>query len=359
MKNYFHILITFLIVNSISAQADTSKPSLSFSGYAEVYYSYDLGQPDNHNRPSFFYNHNRHNEFNLNLGFIKASYNTERVRANLALAAGTYMNANYANETGVYKNVFEANAGFKLFKTLDLWLDAGIFPSHIGFETAISTQNWNLTRSLVADNSPYYETGAKLTYKTDNGKLLLSALILNGWQRIQRPDGIQIPSFGTQVTFSPNSYITLNHSSYLGNERVDSLKQFRYYQNFYGICNLVKNLHVTLGFDYGAEQKSEGSNEYNTWYSPVFIVKLDCNYNFSIAARAEYFRDKNGIIIPTGTSNGLETFGYSFNIDYKLRNNALWRLEGRMLNNKDKIFILEDKPSQNNYFITSSIAVSF
>ena len=29
----------------------------------------------------------------------------------IALAAGTYMNANYAAEPGVLKNIYEANAG--------------------------------------------------------------------------------------------------------------------------------------------------------------------------------------------------------------------------------------------------------
>ncbi|MBK8628485.1 MAG: outer membrane beta-barrel protein [Saprospiraceae bacterium] len=28
-------------------------------------------------------------------------------------------------------------------------MDAGIFPSHIGFESAISADNWTLTRSLL------------------------------------------------------------------------------------------------------------------------------------------------------------------------------------------------------------------
>jgi hypothetical protein len=32
-------------------------------------------------------------------------------------------------------------------------------PSHIGGETSLSFQNFNYTRSLVAENSPYYETG--------------------------------------------------------------------------------------------------------------------------------------------------------------------------------------------------------
>ncbi|HJW31204.1 MAG TPA: outer membrane beta-barrel protein, partial [Saprospiraceae bacterium] len=198
MKNL--LLSCFLLTTcGASAQVDTSASSLRFTGYAEVYYTYDFNQPDDHNRPSFIYSHNRHNEFNLNLGFVKTSYSSDRVRANVALAAGTYMNANYASEPGVLKNIYEANGGIKLAKMKNIWLDAGIFASHIGFESAISKDCWGLTRSILADNTPYYESGAKLTYVTDNSKWLFSGLVLNGWQHIQRPDDNNTLAFGTQI----------------------------------------------------------------------------------------------------------------------------------------------------------------
>ena len=54
------------------------------------------------------YSHNRHNEVNLNLGFIKANYDSEKVRSNLAIMTGTYANANLSAEPSVLKNIFEA-----------------------------------------------------------------------------------------------------------------------------------------------------------------------------------------------------------------------------------------------------------
>ena len=98
------------------AQTDSTQSPLTFSGYIETYYTYDFGKPSNHNRPAFVYSHNRHNEVNLNLGFVKAGYQKENVRANLALMAGSYTNANLASEPSVLKNLFEANAGIKISK---------------------------------------------------------------------------------------------------------------------------------------------------------------------------------------------------------------------------------------------------
>jgi hypothetical protein len=65
----------------------------------------------------------------------------------------------------------------KLSKKQNLWLDAGIMPSHIGFESAVSADCWTLTRSLLAENSPYYETGIKLGYVSKDEKLYISALL--------------------------------------------------------------------------------------------------------------------------------------------------------------------------------------
>jgi hypothetical protein len=144
------------------------------------------------------YSHNRHNEFNLNLGFIKAGCNAERMRANLAIGVGTYMNANYAAEPSTLRFLYEANVGYKLSSKKNLWFDIGIMSSHIGFESAMSSACWTLTRSMMADNSPYYESGAKISYTSENEKWQFAALALNGWQRITRIEGNSMISFGTQ-----------------------------------------------------------------------------------------------------------------------------------------------------------------
>lgn len=340
------------------AQNDATKP-LAISGYVEAYYSFDFNQPADHNRPGFMYSHNRHNEVNLNLGYIKVAYQTENVRANLSLATGTYMHANYAAEPTVMKNIYEANVGVKISKTKNLWIDAGIMPSHIGFESAIGRDNWTVSRGIYAENSPYFNTGAKLTYTTDDGKWLLSGLVMNGWQKIYRINGNNSPAFGHQLTYKPNDKITLNSSSFIGNDKVDSLKQMRYFHHFFGSFQLNEKLELTTGFDFGTEQKSKGSNSYNTWFTPVLVMKYSPTEKQSIAVRAEYYNDKNGVIIATETPNGFQTFGYSLNFDYLIHNNVLWRVEARGFSSKDNVFVMNDRPSNYNYFITTALAVSF
>lgn len=359
MKRIFFLSCLLIDFLAAAGQDSTSKKTLSFSGYAEVYYQYDFNEPSDGNRPGFIYSHNRHNEFNLNLSFIKTNYTTEKLRANLAFAAGTYMNANYAAEPGVLKNIFEANAGIKLSKQKNLWIDAGILPSHIGFESAISKDCWNLTRTILAENSPYFEGGVKLTYTTDNGKWTMAGMALNGWQRITRVSGNSLISWGTQLQFKPSDKILLNYSTFIGTDKPDSARLSRFFHNLYGIFTITDKFGLTLGFDIGTEEKTPNGKNNNTWYAPVGVLKYSINNKWAIAGRIEHYNDKNGVIISTGTPNGFQVTGYSLNIDYVPVKNVLLRVEGRCFSSKDDVFSKGNTYIKNNAFITSSISVSF
>jgi hypothetical protein len=354
------ILMGCMLLGSTSVFAQEEKaPAITVSGYVEAYYLYDFNKPADHNRPGFIYSHNRHDEFNVNLGFLKGSYNADRVRANLALAAGTYMNANYAAEPGVLKNMYEANAGVRLTKKKNLWLDAGIFGSHIGFESAVSKDCWALTRSILADNSPYYEAGAKLTYTTDNSKWLFSVLALNGWQRIAKVSGNSMMSWGTQIQFKPSGKVLLNYSTFIGTDKPDSARLMRVFHNLYGIFNITDKLGLTLGFDIGTEEKSVTDGGTNAWYTPVGILRYAINDKWAIAGRLEHYNDEHGVIISTGTPNGFQTTGYSLNLDYSPAKNVLVRVEARNFSSKDEIFVKQSNMVNGDASVAGSIAVSF
>lgn len=357
----FLLVIIFMNRILLFGQDSTKGPSsaLTFSGSAEAYYSYDFNKSTDNNRPFFLYSHNRHNEFNINLAYVKGSYNTERTRSNIALAAGTYMNANYAAEPGVLKNIYEADAGVKISKDKNLWIDMGILPSHIGFESAHSPECWPLTRSILAENSPYFESGARISYTSNNGKWFLGGLALNGWQRITRVSGNSLMSWGTQITYKPNDKTTLNYSTFLGIDKPDSGRLWRYFHNTYGIFQFSEKIGLILGFDIGQEQASKGSSKLYTWYSPVGIVRITPDKNWAIGLRGEYYSDKHGVIISTGTVNGFQTFGASVNVDRNIGGNFLWRTELRTLNNNDKIFGRANNLSKSNTTLTTSFALTF
>jgi hypothetical protein len=353
-------ILSLALILIFGTQLKAQQPiKINISGYLETYYVYDFNKPTSNNRPNFIYSHNRHNEVNLNLGFLKANYSGEMLRGNLALMAGTYTNANLAAESGVLKNIFEANIGVKISKTQNIWFDAGIFPSHIGSESAISKDCWVLTRNIVSENTPYYEAGAKLSYATANNKFTATLLYLNGWQKIMRQDGNSKPAGGLQLTYKPNSSLTFNYSNYYGTEGVDEVSVHRFYHNFYAIAQLTDVLGLTAGFDYGTQQKLSGQSDKSEIFAPVLIAQYKFQPKWAVAGRVEFYKDSDGIIINTGTPNGFSTTGYSINIDYAPVSNATFRIEGKTYDSKDQIFIRNNNAVNYNTSLTASLALSF
>jgi hypothetical protein len=361
IKKILVFFICDLVALSVSSQADSSwlqRPELTIYGFTDVFYVYDFSEPSGPERQTFLFNHNRHNEFNLNVALLRVEIGHERYRSTMAFHAGTYANDNYASEPGVLKNIFEASVGIALSKEKDLWLDAGVLPSHIGFESAISMDNLTLTRSLLAENSPYFLTGAKLTYEPDD-HWQISGLILNGWQLIQRLEGNSLPSFGTQVTYSPDEGMTFNWSTYIGTDDPDISRRMRYFNNVYGQFQLSQKFKVFTGFDLGLQQSSKGSSNFDLWLSPVIIGQYIIDPVWKAALRMEYYRDETGIIISSDGVNGISTTGVSMNLDYSPDPNILCRIEGRWLNAEEKIFENGSEMSNNNFIIATSMAVKF
>ena len=330
----------------------TQVPSVAVSGYAEVYYAFDLGQPHDGERPSFLYNHKRHNEVALNLGFLKAAYAQANVRANLALMAGTYAQYNLAGEPAALRSLYEANIGVRLGRSRDLWVDAGVLPSHIGLESAIGADCWNLSRSIWAENTPYFETGVRVTYKPVP-RVSLAALFLNGWQRIQRPPGHTAPSFGTQVNVTTASGVQWNWSTFVGSTTPDSVGLWRFYNNFYLVAS-NDTTGLTLGFDVGLQQKEQGG--VSGWFGPLAMVRQRLGRGWFGVTRVEFFNDEDRVIMPTPRPILSATLG----ADKRITNSVLWRIEARWMGNDDGAFIdRQGRPANDNWAFTTALTAKF
>ncbi len=353
------ILVATLQTSEALGQSDTAawrkKPELDLTFFLETFYCYDLNRPSGETRQPFLYSYNRHNQFNLNLGLLKLDLSHAKYRASLALQVGTYVTDNYASEPDVLKNIHEASIGLALDRKNKLWLDAGIFSSHIGFEGAIGIDNWTLTRSLIAENSPYFLSGAKLSY-SPTPKISVAALVLNGWQRIRTVSGNSIPSFGTQVNLRPSSSVNFNWSTFIGTDDPDTTRRMRYFSNLYSIITISKRVGITLGCDVGMQQKHKASKGYQAWFGAVIIGRIKVSNRWFLATRAEYYYDKGGVIIAPLNANAFRTFGLSLNADFIPINDLFVRLEARWFNSKDNLFKTSDGWSPNDVGFTASIA---
>jgi len=338
---------------------DAPRP-LTFYGFVDGYYGYDFKHADTQDRPGFLYSHDRQNEFTVNNAIIGVRYDNGQVRGAVGLHAGTYVTANYAAEDQVFKHIYEAYAGFRPFEKA--WLDAGIFTSHIGFESAISKDNWTLTRSLMAENSPYYEAGVRFTYEVDP-KLTLTALALNGWQNIRENN--QAKAVGTQIQWKPTDKLVMNSSGFYGNEQPrDLVRRRRYFHNFYTSYAATNRLALAVVFDVGKQESERRGGKADTWHTGAAFVRYQLADKWSATLRGEYYNADRGVVIssisPVAGDGNSQIRAASLNLDYAPASNVVVRMEGRGFRSPQAFLTDRNgQPTASYGNLTTSIALSF
>lgn len=337
------------------ALVQTPQPKV-LSFFADGYYAWSSNEPEDRMR-SYTTQPLYHNSFALNLAMIKAAYSSDMVHGNIALQTGSFVKANYVGADKEYSMIQEASVGFTkkdipLFESMSI--DIGIFPSHIGYESLISRDNWTYTRSIIADFTPYYECGIKSTIEI-TPTLTLTSLVLNGWQNIVENNSSK--AIGTQVQYKPESGgVVFNWSSFIGNEQPDSMKALpRLWNNFWLQANWSPVLQSVVMSDIGMQKNLSGSQ--SLVWSLGAIVRYSLNGDkVKVAARGEIFKDKDDFLVHTGSPNGYQATSFSLNLDCALQDALLWRTELRYLHSLDAVYPSAKGISDNETLIVSSLS---
>jgi hypothetical protein len=328
---------------------------VAVEGYIDAYYCYDFNKPAGSNRP-YFVSMARHNEMTINLAFVDVKYSSTRLRARFVPGFGTYINANYSNEPGALKNILEANAGIKLFKSKSIWFDFGVFGSPYTNESAISKDHLAYTRSFAPEYVPYYLSGAKVSVPLSK-KVNAYFYLINGWQQMQ--DANAGKSIGTQLEYRPNNNWLLNWNTYIGSETTSANPEFgtRYFTDFFFIYS--KGKWSTTGCAYIGLQKRD-AQENATWWQANLITRYDITSKLSVTARAEYFDDINEVLItPLTGVLGFSSYSGSLGLNAKPAENVLFRLEYRGFYSTKDVFERGGRPTQSSNMITSNVTIWF
>lgn len=359
MKYYLFLLLC-LTVFSAQCQDSLDIGKVISSAYMETYFGQDEFGTLRTDRPDFLYNHTRINHAAINLAFLKASYRVDHFRMNMAFMAGTYAAKNMASEEPIFRNLFEANFGVALDKNKRIWIDAGVMPSHIGIESAVGWENATLTRCFVSENSPYYESGVKLSWKSKSEKWFAAILGLNGWQRISVDGGI-LPGGGTQLTFD-NGKLKVNHSTFAGDVSLEKRYLLRIYQNLYATYNWSERFSMNAGFDLGLQQTVQDGSIWRNWYTWFSLLRYALNDRVSFAIRAEQFVDPDELLVSVaGFETGTDLYGFSLNGDYKFNKHLMLRMEVKRIGSSNENMIDMDRAAdvRNYYGFTFSVCVGF
>ena len=335
---YELLMFTVMITNVTFAQIerDTMETKIErpwkWTGYLETYLTAGRPDPIAKRHPAFQYSYHKLGGVQLNLGMVEFGYEGSRFRGHWGVGTGTYIDRNLSSEPAGWKNITQANIGVALDRQQRWWIDAGIFPSHIGVESAQGAPCINLTRSIVADNSPYYESGLRLSGRNKSERIQFQLLLLNGWQRIQFSPQRQSLAVGHQFVFQPHATWLINSSGFWG-ESSPGIQ--RMYHNLYIQWQPNSSWRMLIGWDIGSQQQA---GKRIGWQAPMFQGQWSWNSAWRWGMRLEYFTDPHAAILPTSNGNSFQGWSSSTNLDWKINQQLMWRIEYRTFKNKSPYF---------------------
>jgi hypothetical protein len=360
-------------IDGQSAPTD-STPRISFGAFVDGYFAWDFGRPLSFDRSfaggtTFTTQPARHNEFNINLAFAEVKLEAPHYRGRFALQTGTSVQSNYSGEPtngsnsgpALARMIQEAVVGVKVAE--NLWVDGGIFYSHMGMESWASRDNVTYTRSLVGEYSPYYQSGVKLTW-TPTAKLTAQIDVVNGWQNISENN--RGKGAGVRVDYAATTSSTLSYYNFVTSEAGTRLRVF----NGVGAKHTAGKLTLMGELDVGSQSRGPSTGGQSSWYGWTAVAKVQATPAVAVVVRAEGYNDKDQVILSTGTRdiNGtasanpaFRAIGGSGGIDVTPYARVLWRTELRGWQNQDALFPNGTKsaPSKSNVFVVSSLALTF
>lgn len=327
-------------VSAPAASRDTAV-KVTVGGFVDGYYAFDFNRPPSIDR-SYTTQPARHNEFNINLAYVEAKVDGARVHGRLALQAGTSVQSNYAGEptigvvsgSSLSRHLQEAFAGYRVADRL--WIDGGIFFSHVGNETWVSRDNWTYSRSFVADFTPYYETGVRAIWQATPA-LTVTGVVVNGWQNISETNSDK--AAGIRLDYALSRAVTVSYDNFFGNEQPDSVRsRLRMLNEALLKAQLTSAFGIELTADYGLQRRANGEGN-DAFYIGAAVARYALSPKVALNGRAEYFSDRNGILtsVPPG-ADGFRSGGASLGVDVIPQSRLLWRTELRGFIARDRVF---------------------
>ena len=352
------VVLTLAAAQQANAQSsDTS--AIRFGGFLDAYYAFDFNRPAEHDR-AFTTQAARHNEFNINLASLAGVLDGRRLRGRIAIQFGTSVQANYASEPHIGKIsgpdvsrfLQEAVVGYRFGR---VWIDAGVFLAAFGSENWESRNNWTYTRSMIAENSPYYETGVKATWRVSR-RLSAQAHLINGWQNVSENNSTK--ALGIRIDYAPSAKTEFAYDAFLGDEAADSLPSaLRMWHETIVTLFPASRFRIRGTLDYGQQKKQPTGS--SSWWGYAIVARYAISDKVAVAMRGEQYADPDQVILATSRSYGFPASGWSINSDVAAARQALLRVEFRELTGKDPLFPSDQNLVRRDRMAVVSVALSF
>lgn len=358
---HFSKSVLFTLLTILTTQTFGQGSDFTVSGYLDLYYAYDLYEPAGQQR-QYVTQAARHNEFNLNLGFIQADYSSDNLRGTLALQVGTYPTANYGGEPNPFAQLLQtASLGVRLGEST--WLDAGVMGGHFGYEGLLSLENELYTQAMATEYTPYYQTGVQLTSNLSD-QLTFRAVVVNGWQNIyETNDG---KSVGIGLDYAVNETWGISYGNYLGKDPVNGQDRLRFHNNFYLTFNKNKYSSAFV-VDYMLEDLTNDALDndalaltvntdllFITWVHQVII-----NEKWKVSGRYEFVEDPTNVLFSSPTGRFQSHIG-TLALRRYITAHSMFSLEFRQFIGEEDLWVSRDNETGSaNGVITAGLTMRF
>jgi Putative beta-barrel porin-2, OmpL-like. bbp2 len=333
----------------------------TLSGFVDVYYGYNSGQPFSRTTALRNFDINS-GQFGLNMIELvadKATSTDSRVGYHVALGFGQAMNLINAGEAGS-PLIPTTPVGPPAVSNFDQYLkegyleylapvgkgltiDVGKFVTNAGAEVIETKDNWNYSRGLLFSWAiPYFHFGVRAKY-TFNSKIALSGFLLNGWN--DSVDNNSGKTTGFTLALTPTKKLSLYENYYVGPEIPSSVSGVNYNSNFRHLTdtvlvyNATSKLSLMANYDYGHDAipaaLSPTGVEFPVWWSGIAgYIKYTPNAKWAVATRGEYFIDHNGFATVTAQKLG----EFTGTLERTLGGHLMSRLEYRYDKSDQNVF---------------------
>jgi hypothetical protein len=291
----------------------------------DLYYAYNSNHPANRMNfvPGTGTTAKRANEFSVNLAEVEVSMPAEPVGFRIAVGAGTGEDVVHAAEPGgrdVWRHLLLASVTYQTHVGRGLAFEGGIMPSHVGMETFASKDNWNYTRSWLAEYSPYYQTGIKVSYPF-NDRWSGQLHMVNGWQTIG--DNNDAKTLGTQVAYASDK-VSASFNTLAGPELADDDSDWRVFGDL--VLTVRPTPAWSVGVNLDAARESRPTGPAASWWGTATYVRFAPEPSrYAVALRGEYFSDPDAAI--SGTAQRLSEATLIF--EYRPSKHLIVKVEGR------------------------------
>jgi len=332
LRRVFISLLIVLSVFSGFAQSKDSTASFKYGGYVDAYYAYYTDSVGPNKYQKFPAISPRSNTFSLNVFQLTAQYSSQKVRASAAVFYGDIPSSAWSP---VFNYIQEANVGFRLAKKV--WLDAGLFKTHIGTEALLPKDNFVSSLSIITVYEPWFQSGIKLSYDP-NDKLGFCLHILNGYNTFVETN--RKKSIGITVLYKLGEKGNIGYYNLMGDDTPDFIKtsHYRILNNLALNYDLSKKIKLSVGVDYISQTHSDisDSSKMASVYSAILALRYQATPKLGIYGRGEAFEDQSGILSGriVDASNhftGYVLGGATLGVEYKITADSYIRLEGRQL----------------------------